>query len=68
MKVRVHQAVGMAEPALPIDHMREEGEKLRAITIVRHDILPSIASTGDIVAGPGEINKRGSGCTPSAGD
>ena len=68
MKVSVLRAVDMAEPALPIDHMHEEGEKLRAITIVRHDILPSIASTGDIVDGSGEINKRGSGHTPSAGD
>ena len=59
MKVSVLQAVDMAGPALPIDHMREEGEKLRAITIVRHDILRSIASTGDIVDDPGGNNQKG---------
>ena len=59
MKVSVHQAVGMAEPALPIDHMREESEKLLAITVVLHDILPSIAPAGTLETIPGNSMRCG---------
>lgn len=36
MLVVIHQAMGMAEPATPIDDVRQEREKRRAIPIVRH--------------------------------
>ena len=61
MVVIVHQAVGMAAPAVAIDHMGEEGEPLRPITVVRHDVLPGIPPTGDMVDGPRIFNAQRTG-------
>ena len=65
----VHQTVGMAEPAIPIDHMGKEGEELRPIAVIHHNVLPGIAPTGDMIDGPGEFKTErtchGAGVYPS---
>ena len=42
MIVIVHQAVGMAEPSIAIDDMGEQGETLRPVAVVHHNVLPGI--------------------------
>lgn len=55
MIVIVHQAIGIAEPAIPIDHMGEQREELGAIAVIRHDVLPGIPPTSDVVDGTGKL-------------
>jgi hypothetical protein len=56
MIVIVHQAVGMAAPPIAIDHIREEREKLRAVSIIADDVLAGIAPTGDMIDGSGKLD------------
>lgn len=51
MIVVVHQTVGVTEPAIPVNDMPEQREKLRPIAIIHHDVLPRIAAAGDVVDG-----------------
>jgi hypothetical protein len=48
----------MAEPLIAIDHMGKQGEKLLAIAVVSHDVLPSIPSTGDRINSPVEFKTK----------
>ena len=61
MIVVIHQAVRMAEPAIAIDHLGEHGLPLRAIPIIRHNILPGIASTRHVVHGAGKFDAKWAG-------
>lgn len=56
MIVIVHQAVGMAQPAVAIDDVGQNREPLGAVAVVGHDILPGIAPAGDMVDGAGYLN------------
>jgi hypothetical protein len=56
MIVIIHQTIRMAEPSIAIDDMREQGEKLRAVTVIGNDILPSIAATRDMIDGVRELD------------
>jgi hypothetical protein len=58
MIVVVHQALGVAEPAVAIDDMGQEGEPLGPIAVIVHDVLPGIAPTGDVVDGAGEFKAK----------
>ncbi|MGH7181950.1 MAG: hypothetical protein ACREJN_08240 [Nitrospiraceae bacterium] len=54
MIVVVHQAVGMAEPAVAAEDMGKTPKEHGSILIVRHDVLPSIASAGNVIDSTGE--------------
>jgi hypothetical protein len=41
----------MAEPAIAIDDMSKQGEKLQPIASIPHDVLASIPPTGNMVDG-----------------
>lgn len=58
MIVIVHQAIGMAEPPITINNMGEQGQKLRPIAVLHHDVLPGIAPTGDMIDGTGEFKTK----------
>jgi hypothetical protein len=58
MIVIAHQAIGVAEPAKPVDDMGENRQPLRPIAVVHHDVLPGVAPTGDMVDGPGKLNAQ----------
>ena len=58
MIVVVHQTIGMAEPAVPIDDVREYREELRAVAVVHHDGLPGVPTARDVVHGPRKLNAQ----------
>jgi hypothetical protein len=58
MIVVIHQAIGVTELAVSIDNVGEQREKLRAIAIIDHEILPGIATTGDRVDGAGKFKAK----------
>ncbi|MCM3901794.1 MAG: hypothetical protein ND866_08820 [Pyrinomonadaceae bacterium] len=61
MIVVVHYTIGVAEPDIAINDMGQHGEKLRSVAVVHHDVLPSIAATGDVIDGPGKLNAKWTG-------
>lgn len=61
MIVIVHQTVGMAEPAVPIDDVGQEREKGGTILLIPHDVLPRIATTGDVIDGARVFDAQGAG-------
>ena len=56
MKVIVHQTVGIALPAVPIDYMGQQGQPVRSIAVIPHDLLPGVAATGHMVDSAGHFN------------
>ena len=58
MIVVIHEAIDVTEPAIPIDHMSQEGQKRGAITVICHNVVPSIAATRDVVDGPREFQTQ----------
>src|SRR6185295_6256250 len=63
MIVVVHQAVGMAEPAVAIHDVGKHGEKLRSVAVVHHDVLSGVPPTGDVVGGSGVLYAKWAGHT-----
>ena len=55
MIVVVHEAIGVTELAIPIDHMGEQGQPRGAITVIRDHVLAGIAPTRDVGRRPPEI-------------
>ena len=55
MLVIVHQALGIAQPTIPINDMPEHGEWLRPVTVVHNDTLPGNAPTGDSIGNPRKL-------------
>lgn len=53
-----HRCPIVAMPAIPIDHMSQEGQKHGAIKVIFHNIVPSIAATRDVVDGPREFQTQ----------
>jgi hypothetical protein len=51
--VVVHQAVGVAEPAIPGDDVREGADKYLTVLMVPKDPLPGIPPGGEMVDGTG---------------
>jgi hypothetical protein len=56
--VVVHQALGVAEPAVAIDDMGQEGEPLGPIAVIVHDVLPGIAPNRDVIDGAGKFKAK----------
>jgi hypothetical protein len=53
--VVVHEAVGVAAPRAATDHVAEQGEKLRAVLLICHNILSRIAAAGHVVDSPRKL-------------
>jgi hypothetical protein len=56
--VVVHQAVGVAQPAIAIDDMGHESEPLRPVAVIVHDVLPGIAPNRDVIDGAGKFKAK----------
>ncbi len=52
----VHEAVGVAQPSEAVGDLRQDGEKAAPVVIMAHDLLPSIATTRDMVDGMRKFN------------
>ena len=46
-----HQAVGMADPAKPLNRACENFQKTHSIDVVEKDIYPCIPTTGNVIHG-----------------
>lgn len=57
MIVVVHQAIGMAQPAQPIDHVGQDGEEWRPIPIVHNNFVPCMAATRRLVYTPADCSR-----------
>jgi hypothetical protein len=53
-----HQAIGMADPAEAADDLTEHLQKQAAVFVVEIDVLPGIASGGDVVERTGEFESE----------
>lgn len=51
----VHQAIGVAEPAIAIHDVSQNRKEASPVVIIRHDVLAGIASPGDVVHGVGKF-------------
>lgn len=51
--VVIHEAIGMAKPAVAGDHVREGVQKRFAIRLVPEDPLPGVTSGGEMIDRPG---------------
>ena len=58
MIVVVHEAIGVTEPAIPIDHLGQQGQPRGAITVIRNYVLAGIAPTRDVVDGSGKFQTQ----------
>lgn len=54
----VHQTRGVTEPPIAIDHMAEQSQKVRAVSIIADDGLASIAPTRDMVDSAGKFKTQ----------
>jgi len=59
--VVAHQAVGVAEPAVPLDDGGEDGEEKFPVISSVIDHPPGVAAGGDVVDGAGEFDAQRAG-------
>jgi hypothetical protein len=59
--VTIHQTVGVAEPAVAIDDMGQQTEKVRPVAIIGYDVLAGIAPACDVIDDTGKFKTKRTG-------
>jgi hypothetical protein len=57
----VHQAIGVAEPAVAIHDVGQSRKEAPPVLIIRHNVLAGIAPTGDVIHRVGKFETERTG-------